>query len=279
MLVFPLLCALIFALGNLMSQFIHKKRTGGKVSYFQCMHASIAGSLIGITYDVVYRTGYVNEVLFYLTTMVSVVMVMSILSGLIHLGLDNRSKRFNHFILILAGLFNSGGNSSFSNIFQLYSRFSLEILQTILGYVLVQLFNIIGKVNDVIPICGATFCFYFHDSEQKHGVSIGPFIYISTKHGKISFRSDPLLLHEYGHQMQSRKWGILYLFVIGIPSLLSALRSKPLSNGLSTHDLKWYELQANQFAAEFRKQYFAADWVQFEPPIGRFPREKQKAII
>ena len=31
-----------------------------------------------------------------------------------------------------------------------------------------------------------------------------------------------LIRHEYGHQIQSKRWGLLYLFVVGIPSAYRA---------------------------------------------------------
>lgn len=271
--------ALIFLLGNLQGQFISQRKEGRCINYFHSLNAALAGTIVGFAFYMILEFRDLTEILFYLTAVLLGVSLLSIVSGLLHLGIDKKSSRYKNGIFILGGLFNVDlKGSAFSNIIQILSRYSWELPQTILGYVFVQFLNSFGKVKEVKTLSGVTFCFYFQDSRLRQGVSIGLFIYIRTKQKEITFSSDPLLLHEYGHYLQSRKWGILYLFVIGIPSLLSSISAKPMSNGLSTHDLKWYEMQANRMAAEFLQHHFKVDWVQFEPPHGTFPRNKPKTF-
>lgn len=55
--------------------------------------------------------------------------------------------------------------------------------------------------------------FYYTD-EMSSGISIGNYIIMNRKDMKDSMR------HEYGHSVQSRILGPLYLLIIGLPSLL-----------------------------------------------------------
>ena len=51
---------------------------------------------------------------------------------------------------------------------------------------------------------------------NEYGLSLGIFIFVGSDNKK-------LLMHEYGHSIQSLILGPLYLIVVGIPSLLWAL--------------------------------------------------------
>ena len=59
------------------------------------------------------------------------------------------------------------------------------------------------------------------------GVSFGPMAFYSERHREALLSRDPRVMpyinHEYGHSMDSRKWGPLYLPVIGAPSGLHLL--------------------------------------------------------
>jgi hypothetical protein len=80
-----------------------------------------------------------------------------------------------------------------------------------------------------------------------------------------------MYVHEYGHylQSQSMSWG--YLFEVGIPSLLSAERSKGKHIGykigtdgkiyyLSPHDVYRKEMVANREAAYYFHTYYGVVW-------------------
>jgi len=70
-------------------------------------------------------------------------------------------------------------------------------------------------------------------------------------------------MHEYGHTFQSRRWGPLYLPIIGLPSAISALTSSQVSGeplGVTTHDFRWYEMGANRHAARYFRNHYNVDW-------------------
>ena len=54
-------------------------------------------------------------------------------------------------------------------------------------------------------------------------------------------------MHEYGHTLQSRNYGIFYLPYIGPRSLISAAFS-------SDHREKWYEREASAYARRKRRR-------------------------
>lgn len=62
------------------------------------------------------------------------------------------------------------------------------------------------------------YCFSFMADNMSGGISLGSFIFLSKYMGCV----DRYVAHEYGHVVDSHIWGPLYLFVIGLPSLLNA---------------------------------------------------------
>ena len=59
----------------------------------------------------------------------------------------------------------------------------------------------------------------YYSTEMRGGISLGHYIFLNEKYWDEGGDSE---LHEYGHGRQSIYLGPLYLFVIGIPSLLWA---------------------------------------------------------
>ena len=58
-------------------------------------------------------------------------------------------------------------------------------------------------------------------SKMSGGISLGKYIILSSLYSDINWCKDTWD-HEYGHTRQSRILGPLYLFVIGIPSIIWA---------------------------------------------------------
>lgn len=59
----------------------------------------------------------------------------------------------------------------------------------------------------------------YYSTEMRGGISLGRYIFLNEKYWDKGGDSE---LHEYGHGRQSLYLGPLYLFVIGIPSILWA---------------------------------------------------------
>ena len=99
----------------------------------------------------------------------------------------------------------------------------LEILKFI-GLFLWQLpQNIIALV--MIPFLGKLrlvkydkYCFAFEGERMSGGISLGSFIFLSPYCAK----RETTVAHEFGHVMDSHRMGLLYLLIIGLPSILWA---------------------------------------------------------
>jgi len=59
----------------------------------------------------------------------------------------------------------------------------------------------------------------YYSTEMRGGISLGHYIFLNDRYWEKGGDSE---LHEYGHGRQSIYLGPLYLFVIGIPSILWA---------------------------------------------------------
>ena len=72
---------------------------------------------------------------------------------------------------------------------------------------------------------------------MKGGISLGRYIVVNQ------FSSLGTIKHEYGHSIQSKRWGWLYLLVIGLQSVLHAALCK--CEGHSYYDM-WFERNADK---------------------------------
>lgn len=126
----------------------------------------------------------------------------------------------NNTINIWLGLFKGSPE-------QILSRFSWEILQTILGFFTAHFANLLRNVENVEFAEGSTVLL---GGGWRGSISLGTYILLYP--GNRSGAGNMLFMHEFGHTLQSRKSGPLYLFKYGIPSLL-------------TDNYSWMEKDAN----------------------------------
>ena len=167
-------------------------------------------------------------------------------------------------------------------LWQGISRHTWEHPQTSIGSDLSQLRNIIGQVDRVEYLGGATFSIN-EESKKEDGVSIGSFINVDIRE-KIEGNfteyvlKHPLFMHEYGHYIDSQRMGLTYLFNVGIPSIFSAMSNKKADNGLYMHNYRWYEMNANKNAERYFNKHYGnrVDWTRFEPPYGKYPTKNLK---
>jgi hypothetical protein len=68
------------------------------------------------------------------------------------------------------------------------------------------------------------YCFAFEAKKMSGGITLGSFIFLSPSCAK----RDAIVLHEYGHVVQSHMLSWLYLIVIGLPSLMWATFHGPI---------------------------------------------------
>lgn len=99
-------------------------------------------------------------------------------------------------------------------------------MKKISSYTWELLQNLVGKI--VLLVSRAKLLMTYKDAKiytwkRNDGVSLGEniFVYIKDYNPNNKLHVN-FVNHEYGHTLQSKKLGPLYLFVIGIPSLIWA---------------------------------------------------------
>ena len=104
------------------------------------------------------------------------------------------------------------------------------------------------------------------------GVSLGNYsnIDIIDSIGSTDFEDfathHGIYMHEYGHIIDSKHYGLSYLFAVGIPSVISAKNNKCIpGKPVGTHRYKPYEMRANQNASIYFWDHYGIDWSPYEP--------------
>lgn len=82
-----------------------------------------------------------------------------------------------------------------------------QLPQNLLGLLLLLIYK---REKEYHRLNGRTF---YYTSEMRSGISLGDYIIMHREDKEDGMR------HEYGHTIQSRYLGPLYLLVIGLPSL------------------------------------------------------------
>ena len=83
---------------------------------------------------------------------------------------------------------------------------------------------------------------------SRFGLSLGPFVFIPS--ALDAAEADLLLVHEYGHTLQSLALGPLYLFIIGLPSLIWA-RSRKLAHKRRNAGTSYYDFYTERWASSW----------------------------
>ena len=182
---------------------------------------------------------------------------------------------------IIGGLFQSDPNKGFwGRTWELFSRWTWQSPQvfTGLGWSLAK--NFVGAVDRVEYFDDITYIINENwKGSGKQGVTLGNYINIDME-GKVSnstsfseyVTKDNLFMHEYGHTIQSKRWGPLYLFSIGIPSGISQLLDIWEWGG-HDHDYFYSEIWANRNALKyFSETYGDIVWDYFKYPIEKKDR-------
>lgn len=106
----------------------------------------------------------------------------------------------------------------------------LFVLINILGYVwqlpqhlLAVVLLLIYRRHIVETRLHNTSIVFICDKFMSAGISLGNFIFLTER---SIFYDKNVIAHEYGHSLQSYMLGLLYLLIIGIPSLINNLRSR-----------------------------------------------------
>lgn len=183
-------------------------------------------------------------------------------------------SKTNKAIQIDMGLFKTDPNRNiWGRIWQLTSRFTWELPQTVVGYVWSDIRNMAGQVDRVDFYGGATFVTN-ENSSSHNGVSIGSYININLPtsinddFGSYITKS-PMYMHEYGHYIQSQYVGPKYFSFIGFPSLFQTIMNRGKYVEYNNHRIQrsrtaWMEVWANKLAADYFMKAEGVDWGTYE---------------
>ena len=190
---------------------------------------------------------------------------------------------FKNEAKIIGGLFTTDKNKSAGGKFwEFVSRFTWQFPQTWAGYQYSQTRNSLGVVDRVDYLGGATFLTR-ENSNKRSGITLAN--YINIKLGPYEIDEEkfenyvikwPFIMHEYGHYLDSQKFGLMYIPVIGTVSVLGRIgtdhqieewKGEAVYNEwyLKRNQVLWSELRANENARKyFEKRYkergFMWDW-------------------
>ena len=96
--------------------------------------------------------------------------------------------------------------------------FIWQILQNIIGFIMWAYFKIRGDLEVIVK---NTYSKVYRSKYMSGGISLGCFAFVSD----YSAAKKEAVLHEQGHMWDSKVMGPLYLFIVGIPSILNAALS------------------------------------------------------
>ena len=140
---------------------------------------------------------------------------------------------------ITLGLFRSGGDQNFfQSAWEVVSRFTWQLPQTLVGYGYANYLNYTSDTK--IDYYGGTTT--ISTPAMKNAVTLGNYIA-----GNPDLEADPsnyLFQHEFGHYLQSKKYGPAYLTAFAIPSGLSVAKG-------NDHKLFRVEQDANARAIKY----------------------------
>ena len=173
------------------------------------------------------------------------IVIDSWLIGLFSGGWKEANKRAGNDIKIWGGLFTTDPNKTFlGQIWEVLSRFTWQLPQTIGGWGTAQSFNTFGLKGGVESVTykyGAT---VITTRDDWTAVTQGSYIV-----GGNSLKADAnnsLFQHEYGHYIQSQSMGWAYYPRVGIPSLKSEHGN--YKQNYPSHDFHPVEQDANRRA-------------------------------
>ena len=163
------------------------------------------------------------------------------------------------------GLFLTDPNKSTDErVWEFASRIIWQWPQIILGDLIVSTMNALGMVNNVTHNYGVTAI----DKGSGGAVTLG--FYTAGPTGYTTDWRDHLFVHEYGHYIQSQRYGLDYLTAVGLPSFLSAGLSR-LDSSRFRHNLRRYEAEASMEGANYFYEHYS-----FNPlasPIDLFDKD------
>jgi hypothetical protein len=150
--------------------------------------------------------------------------------------------------LLASWLSTDRSKSPFSRFLQLLSRFSWELLQQCVGFGTAVLMYGLGLIESMQFHKGVLFLEV--PKMGRAGFCIGSMVTI----GHAS--DEKLRSHEFGHYIQGRIWGPLWIFLFGLPSLLRAAVLKWLWKHGKAKDVVYDRFYTESHASRLGRRYY-----------------------
>ena len=268
--VIPLIVAGVYAIGNTVSHAMD-----GDVGDFwdgakYFLQGAVSGFALGCLWQfspmIPFAGQVIHNTMTYYAYGQGALNILGILAGAIGAGEKGALNATKTFL----GNFNLDENSFLGGVWQGISRHSWEIPQTFIGAGWTYIRNAMGNIDRIDYLGGVTFATNEH-FDVSQGVTLGNYINIDL-HGEVTGDFDyfathvePMYMHEYGHTIDSRNFGITYLLAIGLPSVISAA-------GTGDHSIFWTELHANRNAEWYFSRQYNVKWNSWGKP--QYPLHK-----
>lgn len=195
-------------------------------------------------------------------SVMTILNTLSTFAGIIGGAINHQGEGVANAMKILLGNFYLDENKSFfGEVWEGISRHTWEYPQQAAGYFWSSMRNCWADRVDYLG--GGTFV--TNEESNGSGISFGSFLNINDT-GKISGDFDnyvahhPLYMHEYGHYIDSQRFGPTYLPVVGSLSLISAMSNKKIG-GNWAHNYYWTETRANNNASSYFGRNYGVDWI------------------
>ena len=124
-------------------------------------------------------------------------------------------KKLLDFLYIVAYIRRKDMKKNFFEWIAYVILFIWQILQNMAGIGMWLNFRMRGDVEAIVKNKYST---VYRSKFMRGGISLGSFAFVSNSMAK----KETVVRHEQGHMWDSKVFGPLYLFVIGIPSMLNA---------------------------------------------------------
>lgn len=123
-----------------------------------------------------------------------------------------------------------------------FLKWIYQLPQNVIGFLLS-----LGSIKKTYPLEDEEVTVYYNNRVFGCGVSLGDYIILDKKYLDLVSKPERVVtvMHEHGHQLQSRRLGWLYLIVIGIPSAFGNMIDRLFHKNWCYSDrVKWYYSQS-----------------------------------
>lgn len=253
--------ALIVCTGNTLAQALRKNNQEPGERWKHAIAGLLSGALFGTVLQFsgkIPKVGPTIQIIILAYILLqSTIGIVGVLTGLLNKGFKGAKLGLK----ITLGLLYLDENSFPRAVLQGFLRHLWEMPQTFVGQTTSHIKNAASNVTKVEYYGGVTFVI---NEQQRYqdGLSLGNYVNVNLwdsifEDFDTHIKHDPLLLHEYGHTIDSNIFGWLFLFIIGIPSIHSAM-------GKGNHQAFWTEKRANRKIKRYAKKYNDIAWNAFE---------------